>query len=218
MRAILRAMSVVAPLLGLTATACTSALGVSDLPSDTCGGTTGTTECEVCLYAQCCPDVVACAEDSQCGGSGELYDCALDCNGDQGCLNNCGSSYPASVVSEANALLACGTQCDSACGGGGSGSGSGGGSSSGGTTSCRLDWKTTGCASCMSASCCSYETTCSDDASCVTLLDCLVNCSSGDTTCENNCTAAAPGTAYSELSDMLTCSTNSCSSSSACGS
>jgi hypothetical protein len=102
--------------LGLWATACTSVVGVADLPSNTCGGVTVTTECEVCLAAQCCPQEEACAQDPQCTGTGKLYDCALACNSDQVCLNACGDGYPQSTIDEANAVLECQSQCDSACG------------------------------------------------------------------------------------------------------
>jgi hypothetical protein len=115
MRAVLRAVSalVVAPCL--VATGCTSVLGVTDLPSNACGGATFTSECDVCMVSQCCPEELACAQDPQCTGNGGLYVCALDCNGDSSCLASCGQGYGASVISEANDLLACGAQCTSAC-------------------------------------------------------------------------------------------------------
>ena len=117
MKPIVRMGSVLLTALAIGASACTNVLGVTDLPSNACGGATFTTECEVCLAALCCPEEIACAQDSHCTGSSGLYDCALACNGAQDCLNTCGQGYEPAVVSEANALLTCQTQCNSACGG-----------------------------------------------------------------------------------------------------
>ena len=116
LKAILRATAVATPVLAILSSACTNVLGVTDLPSNTCGGEAFTSECDVCLAAECCPEEEACAQDSQCTGNAGLYACALACNGDQSCLDTCGAGYGAPTVSEANALLECQAQCDSACG------------------------------------------------------------------------------------------------------
>jgi len=98
------------------ALACNAVLGVTDLPTDQCGGATLPSECGVCLASLCCGQEVACAEDSQCTGNGGLYACANACSGDQGCLNACGQGYSSDTIATTNALLVCQAQCNSACG------------------------------------------------------------------------------------------------------
>jgi hypothetical protein len=100
---------------------------------------------------------------------------------------------------------------------GGSGSGGGGGSAGGGGSSssneaCGISFKSPACASCVAADCCSVNKACVDDASCVTLLDCIVNCG-GNQSCGDNCASAAPSSALQELESATSCWSNSCGNS-----
>ncbi|MGH7293895.1 MAG: hypothetical protein ACRELB_03125, partial [Polyangiaceae bacterium] len=101
------------PLLAL---GCTSALGVQDLPGDSCGGATFTSGCDLCIAASCCLELQQCSADSSCGSG--LLTCAAGCNGSSSCLSACGNEFP-SAVAEYNGLIACmNTSCPSSCGGG----------------------------------------------------------------------------------------------------
>ena len=58
--------------------------------------------------------------------------------------------------------------------------------------SCGLTSAIPACNACLEQSCCSDEASCANDADCSALLQCLGQCASGDTTCENDCASAHP--------------------------
>jgi hypothetical protein len=99
----------------LLATGCTSVLGVTDPPTNTCGGATATGECSLCLYASCCAQVEACAQNTDCVDG--LFSCTDGCDsGDSSCLNQCASSYSSTTIDEYNDLVTCtNTSCPSSC-------------------------------------------------------------------------------------------------------
>ena len=99
-----RAMGFGLMVLVLLTTACTSVLGVTDLPSGTCGGATATNACQFCITAACCGELTTCVGDPSCAA---LSSCAGACNGDSGCLNACAAPYSSSVVDEYNAPITC---------------------------------------------------------------------------------------------------------------
>ena len=108
-----RAMGLGLMVLVLLTTACTSVLGVTDLPSDTCGGATATNACQLCLTGACCSQLTACADDPSCAA---LSTCATACNGASRCLDDCAAQYPSTVVDEYNAPIDCAeSSCASDC-------------------------------------------------------------------------------------------------------
>jgi hypothetical protein len=101
--------------IALVATGCTSVLGVTDPPSNTCGGATATTQCGLCLSASCCSQLEACAGDSDCVDG--LLSCAEGCSGDTSCLDQCAAPYSSTTISEYNDLISCtNSSCPSSCG------------------------------------------------------------------------------------------------------
>ncbi|HEY1695357.1 MAG TPA: hypothetical protein VGG39_24480 [Polyangiaceae bacterium] len=97
------------------AAGCTNVLGVTGLPTGTCGAATASDACEFCYYSACCDELTACEEDPSCAS---LTTCVGTCNGDPSCISGCGNPYSGDVVGEYNASIQCGlSQCSSACSG-----------------------------------------------------------------------------------------------------
>jgi hypothetical protein len=115
MRSIVRLVAALVPALLLT-TACTSVIGVNDVPNATCGGATASNDCGHCMFTSCCDAWVTC-ESSSCG---DLLTCFEGCaSGDTTCESACETAYP-DGVNDADVLAQCAQQqCPSACGTGG---------------------------------------------------------------------------------------------------
>jgi hypothetical protein len=81
----------------------------------------------------------------------------------------------------------------------------------GSTSACGFSgFSSASCASCISTSCCSQTEACADDPACTAIVSCLGSCSSGDTTCEDNCVSSGPSTAQTEIENMANCWNSSC--------
>ncbi|HEY3817637.1 MAG TPA: hypothetical protein VGL81_10720 [Polyangiaceae bacterium] len=115
--AIVRGAGALLPVLFVATTACTSALGVTELPDGTCGGASSSTDCSYCLNVSCCAQATACGADPACVS---IVDCAASCAQTTSgsdfttCLDGCGSNDP-SGVNDYNAYVTCSSTCTSAC-------------------------------------------------------------------------------------------------------
>jgi hypothetical protein len=93
--------------------------GADDTGTGTCNDnfTSGNQTCDSCFNAACCPQLMTCAGDGICTSN---VVCAMFCNGDATCENNClqqdANSYPSSAAA-ANAAFGCmRTSCGAICG------------------------------------------------------------------------------------------------------
>jgi hypothetical protein len=118
--------------LAASVTACTSALGVTDVPGETCGGYTATDDCDACVNVVCCSQQVTCLTDPACVAiSNCVNQCAKGSSSDfSSCANACGQQNP-SAIDEYDAYFDCFGSCGSACGVTSTAEGSSSGSSGG---------------------------------------------------------------------------------------
>lgn len=77
-------------------------------------------------------------------------------------------------------------------GGNGNGGSYGGGGSGGGSGTCTLGTGDATCDNCITSKCNAVCLACENNSDCLDLLDCIGNCSSGDTTCQENCQMKYP--------------------------
>jgi hypothetical protein len=68
----------------------------------------GANECETCLYAQCCDEVLTCGAGSDCAS---YLDCVTRCNSVESCVNECGTSLPSGLGDAVSLYVCSGSQC-----------------------------------------------------------------------------------------------------------
>jgi hypothetical protein len=175
-----------------------------------CGSASTAGALDVCYdanVARCTsPDIYYCPSSSTCWSGKVACDTVKDCgNGTIAACNSEGYTPDCSGSS---------TSGSSTChyGGGTGAGGSGGGGGGGSTGICAPLSTDTACDTCQDNSCCSQMTACSNQASCHSLLTCINNCSSGDTTCMNSCQSSY-SSGVTTLTTFITCVQTSCSAS-----
>jgi hypothetical protein len=180
-----------------------------------CGDASNANAPSVCyeIGKTTCPSAPAyyCPASASCWASQVACDTVVNC-----------ADGPAACVTEGH-IPDCskpsGSRCGSAGAGGsgggagGSGGGAGGTGGTGGTDWCIVAASDTACTICVESRthCCEQFNTCLNMASCSNLLTCVGKCSSGDTTCVNNCTSSYPS-GVTPLINLSTCEQTYCSS------
>lgn len=103
---------------------------------------------------------------------------------------------------------------DASANGGNSGSGGdGSGGTNGGTTSgndCSGEMLEGACDKCIVASCCDDAVACGKDADCITLENCVAQCT--DSTCVQGCADSSSSSAIDVYNTLITCATDHCQS------
>ncbi|MFO0759248.1 MAG: hypothetical protein U0359_22340 [Byssovorax sp.] len=120
--------------------------------------------CSNCASEKCMAVYCSCYADPQCGG---LVQCNTSCQpGDQNCAQNCLNANK-NGISEAFLLSDCAaSQCAASCPG----------------TSVLDD-----CQRCLFTSCASQMNNCLSDTDCSELIQCVQQCSPGDSGCQQDC-------------------------------
>ncbi|HNS96657.1 MAG TPA: hypothetical protein PLJ27_05410 [Polyangiaceae bacterium] len=145
-----------------------------------CTLSTGDPSCDSCMAKACMTQCYACHESTECKA---FVACALDCmTGDAACMKACVDAHPDGVkdglplVGPEGCLR---EQCLSAC--------------VVGSQACELSTGNPDCDTCVAGHCMSECTTCADNPSCASLVECVLACPANDQTCLLQCASKHPG-------------------------
>ncbi|HWO12693.1 MAG TPA: hypothetical protein VNN80_24515 [Polyangiaceae bacterium] len=74
---------------------------------------TGANDCETCLFAQCCDEVLTCGAGSDCA---RYLECVTNCNSAESCIDNCAVALPSGFGDALSLYVCSGAHC-TACSG-----------------------------------------------------------------------------------------------------